>query len=53
MNKLGKKAYLLALDIRVSFYQEIGFREVEKEFVLERMDIKKDSLLKGKLTDEQ
>lgn len=53
LNKLGKRAYLLALDVRVSFYQEIGFREVEKEFVLERTDIKKESLLKGKLADEQ
>lgn len=52
-NGLGKKAYLLALDIRVSFYREIGFKEVEKEIVLERMDVEKESLMKGKLTDEQ
>lgn len=52
-NNLGKKAYLLALDVRVSFYHEIGFREVEREIVLERMDVEKDSILKGKLEDEQ
>lgn len=52
-NNLGKRAYLLALDIRVSFYQEIGFKEVEHEIVLERMDVEKDSILKGKLVDEQ
>ena len=52
-NGLGKKSYLLALDVRVSFYREIGFKEVEKEIVLERMDIEKESLMKGKLTDEQ
>lgn len=52
-NDLGKRAYLLALDVRVSFYREIGFREVEREIVLERRDVEKDSLLKGKLTDEQ
>lgn len=46
---LGKKAYLLALDIRVSYYTEIGFRPVEEEIVLERMDIEKDSVLKGKI----
>ncbi len=52
-NNLGKRAYLFALDIRVSFYREIGFREAEHEIVLERRDIEKDSLLKGKLADEQ
>ena len=52
-NGLGKKAYLMALDIRVSFYREIGFREVEHEIVLERIDIEKESLMKGKLTNEQ
>ncbi|MCM1506710.1 MAG: N-acetyltransferase [Ruminococcus flavefaciens] len=50
---LGKKSYLLALDVRVSFYREIGFKEVEKEIVLERIDIEKESVMKGKLTDEQ
>ncbi len=52
-NNLGKRAYLLALDVRLSFYREIGFREVESEFVLERTDVEKDSILKGKLADEQ
>lgn len=52
-NSLGKKSYLMALDVRVSFYREIGFKETEKEIVLERTDIEKDSLMKGKLTNEQ
>lgn len=52
-NNLGKRAYLLALDVRTSFYKEIGFREVESEIVLERKDIEKESILKGKLADEQ
>jgi hypothetical protein len=53
LNNLGKRAFLLALDVRVSFYLEIGFREIEKEIVLERIDVEKDSLMKGKLADEQ
>lgn len=52
-NTLGKRAYLFALDVRVSFYREIGFREVEREIVLERRDVEKESVLKGKLADEQ
>lgn len=52
-NGLGKRAYLLALDVRVSFYREIGFRETEHEIVLERIDVEKESALKGKLEDEQ
>ena len=52
LNNLGKRAFLLALDIRVSFYREIGFREVLKEIVLERRDDGKDSLSKGRLADE-
>lgn len=52
-NSLGKKAYLMALDVRVSFYREIGFREVEKEIVLERTDVEKESVTKGKLDNEQ
>ena len=52
LNNLNKRAYLLALDIRVSFYHEIGFREVMKEIVLERQDIEKESIVKGRLTDE-
>ncbi len=52
-NGNGKRAYLLALDIRTSFYREIGFREVEHETVLERIDVEKESIMKGKLSDEQ
>ncbi len=52
-NSLGKRAYLLALDIRVSFYREIGFREADHEIVLERIDVEKESVMKGKLSDEQ
>lgn len=52
-NGLGKRAYLLALDVRVSFYQEIGFKIVGREVVLERIDVEKDSLSKGKLADEK
>ncbi len=49
LNTLGKRAFLLALDVRVSFYREIGFKEIETEIVLERRDIEKESLSKGKL----
>ncbi len=48
-NNLGKRAFLLALDVRVSFYREIGFREILTEIVLERTDVEKDSINKGKL----
>lgn len=34
--QFDKKAILYALDIRESFYREIGFQPVETEFVLER-----------------
>ncbi|MCR5708456.1 MAG: N-acetyltransferase [Ruminococcus sp.] len=47
LNNNGKRAFLLALDVRVSFYREIGFREVEHEVVLERIDVEKDSVTKG------
>lgn len=49
LNNLGKRAFLLALDVRVSFYREIGFKEIETEIVLERRDVEKESLSKGKL----
>ena len=49
LNNLGKRAFLLALDVRVSFYREIGFREIEKEIVLERIDVDKESVNKGEL----
>lgn len=52
LNQFNKRAYLLALDIRVSYYIEIGFREVEKEIVLERIDIEKESMQKGLLNNE-
>ena len=39
-------------DIRVSYYREIGFREVEKEIVLERIDVEKESMQKGRLNNE-
>ncbi|MBR6669763.1 MAG: N-acetyltransferase [Ruminococcus sp.] len=52
LNQFNKRAYLLALDIRVSYYLEIGFREVEKEIVLERIDIEKESMQKGRLNNE-
>lgn len=52
-NNLGKRAYLMALDVRVSFYREIGFKEIESEIVLERKDVEKESVLKGRLADEQ
>lgn len=49
LNSLGKRAFLLALDVRVSFYREIGFKETEHEIVLERIDVDKDNLSKGRL----
>lgn len=51
-NGLGKRAYLLALDVRVSFYQEIGFKIVGREIVLERIDVVKDNVSKGRLADK-
>lgn len=49
-NGLGKRAYLLALDVRTSFYEEIGFKVVGREIVLERIDVEKDNVSKGMLT---
>lgn len=49
LNNLGKRAFLLALDVRVSFYREIGFKEIETEIVLERIDVDKDNINKGEL----
>ncbi len=49
LNNLNKRAFLFALDVRVSFYREIGFREIEREIVLERRDIEKESYAKGRL----
>lgn len=47
--QFGKTAVLYALDIRESFYREIGFRVIETEYVLERMEQEQDSLQKGRL----
>ena len=52
LHQFNIRAYLLALDIRVSYYREIGFREVEKEIVLERIDVEKESMQKGRLNNE-
>lgn len=45
----GKQAALFALDVRVSFYREIGFQEIASEYVLERQDIQKEEQEKGAL----
>jgi GNAT superfamily N-acetyltransferase len=47
--QFGKQAVLYALDIRESFYREIGFTVVETEFVLERSEDEKDQITKGLL----
>ncbi len=44
-----KQAVLYALDVRVSFYRELGFQEVDSEYVLERQDIPKELQEKGAL----
>jgi GNAT superfamily N-acetyltransferase len=46
---LNKRAVLYALDVRVSFYREIGFKELEHEYVFERIESEKDELSKGEL----
>lgn len=46
---MGKESVLYALDIRRSFYQQIGFEEIETEYVLERTDIQKEDTEKGAL----
>lgn len=45
----GKRAVLFALDVRISFYREIGFQEVASEYVLERQDVQKEEQEKGAL----
>lgn len=45
----GKHGVLSALDVRISFYQEIGFRQIESEYVLERQDVQKEQQEKGAL----
>ena len=49
LQQQGKYAVLYALDIRVSFYQEIGFEAADTEWVLERSDIEKEDVTKGAL----
>ncbi|MCD8218994.1 MAG: N-acetyltransferase [Ruminococcus sp.] len=46
----GKHVALYALDIRISFYREIGFTEIDSEYVLERQDIPKEQQEKGALS---
>ncbi len=46
---MGKEAVLYALDVRRSFYQQIGFEELETEYVLERVDVQKEDTDKGAL----
>jgi hypothetical protein len=47
--QFGKQAVLYALDIRESFYREIGFRAIEEEYVLERTEDAQDQITKGLL----
>lgn len=49
IGEMGKEAVLYALDIRRSFYQQIGFEEIETEYVLERTDVAKENTEKGAL----
>lgn len=49
LGEMGKEAVLYALDVRRSFYQQIGFDEIETEFVLERTDVQKEDTQKGAL----
>ena len=36
----------MIINIRVSFYREIGFREIEHEYVLERIESERDEFTK-------
>lgn len=45
----GYTSFLYALDTRESFYREIGFEAYSSEYVLERIDSKCESDVKGKL----
>ncbi len=49
LEQQGKTAVLYALDIRESFYREIGFKAVSEEYVLEKSKNGSDNILKGKL----
>ena len=50
LSQQGKTAFLNALDTRESFYREIGFEPYESEYVLERIDDRNESAVKGKLS---
>lgn len=45
----GKTAVLYALDVRVSFYKEIGFTPIETSSLLSRIDRVDEQMQKGKL----
>ena len=47
--QFDKKAVLYALDIRESFYREIGFTVIDTEYVLEHSADAQDSITKGLL----
>ncbi|MCD7959724.1 MAG: N-acetyltransferase [Ruminococcus sp.] len=49
LSRNGKYAVLYALDVRDSFYREIGFQAIATEYVLERQDIPKEKQEKGVL----
>ncbi len=49
LKKQNKTAVLNALDTRESFYREIGFEIYSSEYVLERIDNKNESAVKGML----
>lgn len=47
--QFGKQPALYALDIRESFYREIGFTAIAEEYVLERIEDEHDQITKGLL----
>lgn len=49
LEKQGKTAVLYALDIRESFYKEIGFKAISDEYVLEKTENNNENILKGKM----
>ncbi len=49
LEQFHKRAVLFALDVRVSFYIEIGFTPIAEEYVLERLDKNKEAMQKGRL----
>lgn len=49
LDEHGKISFLYALDIRESFYREIGFEAVDSQYVLELMGDGRESETKGKL----